>query len=417
MSRKKPSTILKNTIIALLFFFFSSTSVKSEADLTLKIISSSDPESNQVKSFIHVENNLGIMQGVKKTSPASLLKLQIPFVIDLPIKLETGSVVKWVITTNKKSIGEIEVLSKHHFTKNKLKKGFQWESQFLNNTIEDYSRLVFRPKPLKHQQPIYKKGRGGNGKRQRYGGGTPKIDAQQFNPRLSYQIIARVEKQSGETLSYKGKVEMDNKDMIRQEYINHYKINRYGRGGYGDLPVPLREELTVIPKMPDQLLGYGLSESRYGLMVDDGLTDLAISIVEIYEDEKSKYKLSKLKFLDMKKRPLSIPKSKLWLSGGWRNPERNEWYSNALNGIHQRGGAIDIVASEPHSDKRSAIVYWFLWKALNKSKLNAFWQLETRGRPMVTREFKEDIEPKNGIPDAFDKADHMHINIKYEKYE
>ncbi len=202
--------------------------------------------------------------------------------------------------------------------------------------------------------------------------------------------------------------------MVRQEYINHYKINRYGRGGYGDLPVPLREELSSIPSMPANLLGIALSESRYGLMIDDGLTELAVSVAKVFESAKQKYKSEGLAFADLNKNPLPVPKSELWLSGGWRNPERNEWYSNALNGIHQRGGAIDIVANEPHSDKRSAIVYWFLWKALQENPLDAFWQLETRGRPMVTREFKEDIEPKNGIPDAFDKADHMHINIKYE---
>jgi len=383
-------------------------------DGTLKIISSSDPDSNKSQSFIYIKSSITIDQGVSKGSQLPPLKLQIPFVIDVPVELSATDSVQWVISTLKKEIGGVEILSKHKLLKTKNKTAYDWKSGFIAATVEDSSRLVFRPKPLKHQQAIYKKGRGGNGKRQRYGGGTPKIDEHLYNPRLSYQIVANVKDKSGNIKSYTGKIEMDNKDMVRQEYINHFRINRYGRGGYGDLPVPLRSELTYIPAMPANLLGNALSESRYGLMVDDGLTDLAINVVKVYEDAKQKYKQASVPFHDLNKQQLPVPKSKLWLSGGWRNPERNEWYSNALNGIHQRGGAIDIVASEPHSDKRSAIVYWFLWKALQVSSLDAFWQLETRGRPMVTREFKEDIEPKNGIPDAFDKADHIHINIKYE---
>ena len=113
---------------------------------------------------------------------------------------------------------------------------------------------------------------------------------------------------------------------------------------------------------------------------------------------------------------MTIPDSQLWISSGWRNPERNEWYSNAVNGIHQRGGAIDFIIYEPPGHINSAIAYWILWLGLenNKDKINAFYQLEVNGRPMRTDEFKDDIEPRNGIPDAFDKADHLHANIVYK---
>lgn len=414
MSKIKIFLNKKKNVFALCLLLCIAFNSLSEEALPLKIISSSNPDSRQNNSFIHVDNHTEVTQGVKNSTLESSLKLQIPFVIDLPLKLKSNESVQWVITTKKRYVGGVEILSRHKFIKNKLDKGFQWGSGFLDKNIEDHQRLVFRPKPLQHQQPIYKKGKGGSGKRQRYGGGTAKIDDRQYNPRLSYQIVANVKGVSGHLRSYKGTIEMDNKDMIRQEYINHFKINRYGRGSYGNLPVPLREELSEIPPMPVKLLGNGLSESRYGLMIDDGLTNLAVSVVKIYEDTKKNYKSLALDFVDLNKKRLPLPASELWLSGGWRNPERNEWFSNALNGIHQRGGAIDVVANEAHSDKRSAVVYWFLWKALQESNLNAFWQLETRGRPMVTREFKEDIEPKNGIPDAFDKADHIHINIKYK---
>ena len=122
-----------------------------------------------------------------------------------------------------------------------------------------------------------------------------------------------------------------------------------------------------------------------------------------------------MSFYDLDYRKLYIPDSNLWVSSGWRNPERNEWYSNAVNGIHQRGGAIDFIIMAPSNSRDSAIGYWVLWQALEKQNknINAYWQLEVNGRPMTTQELEQDIEPKNGIPDAFDKADHLHANINY----
>ena len=397
----------------LISIFFSQS--QAENHPSLKVITSADPDSNKNHSFVYVENGASIPQGIKKESIASELKLQIPFVIDLPVALKNGESITWQVKTISAYSGSIEVLSKYSVKKTKFKKGFRWQTKTMQSDIADRSRLVFRPKPVKHKPAIYKKGRGGNGKRRLYGGGTRKINDKFFNPRLSYQVVAAVKSADAVTKKYTAIIEMDNKDMVRQEYILHYGINRYGRGKYGNLPVPYRSEITRIPDMPSHLLGNALSESRYGLMIDDGLTELAVMIVNLYEQAKNEYKSSSKQLRDLKGRILPVPKSELWLSGGWRNPERNEWFSNALNGIHQRGGAIDIVANEPHDDIRSAIVYWFLWKILSEQKTQeAFWQLETGGRPMITREFKEDIEPENGIPDAFDKADHIHINIKYD---
>lgn len=381
----------------------------------LKVITSADPDSNKARSFIYVRNGLSVPQGIKKSARSSFLQLQIPFVLDLPVELKPDEKIQWTIKTKSDYVGDVNVLSKFAFKKIKKTKGSIWFTNFIGPAVDERHRLVFRPKPAKHQAPIYKKGRGGNGTRRKYGGGTRRVDHKYFNPRLSYQVKAVIRGKGGKKRQYTANIEMDNKDLVRQEYILHYGINRYGRGDYGNLPVPFRDELTLIPDMPEHLLGKALSESQYGLMIDDGLTNLAFNVVDLYEKSKKLYQTSSREFLDLNNKPLSIPKSELWLSGGWRNPERNEWYSNALNGIHQRGGAVDIVANEPHNDSRSAIVYWFLWTVLNEqNKLPAFWQLETNGRPMTTREFEEDIEPENGIPDAFDKADHMHINIKYD---
>ena len=401
------------TVLLMCFMVMSS---RLYAALPLKILTSDNPDSNANNSFIFVPKDKKILEGIKRDAKRKFLKRQVPFVIDLPVEINANSLVQWHITIDKKTYGGVDILSKYHFEKVRSRKEVVWSSEILRNDTSDRSRLVFKPLPFRHKTKIYKKGKGNKGKRKPKGGGTVKIDYDRFNPQISYNIEATVtdlEKQ--EFKQYRGKISMDKKDMIRQEYINHYNINRYGRGENGNIPVPMRSEITKTPSVNLHLLGNSLSESAYGLMIDDGVASLAGLVVDLYEQEKKKYKKSGKKFKDNNGRVLKIPKSKLWLSGGWRNPERNEWFSNALNGIHQRGGAIDLVSNVPHSDDRSAIVYWFLWKALQRQNyIKAFWQLEAHGRPMTTKEFKEDIEPANGIPDAFDKADHIHINIKYD---
>ena len=403
-------------LLKIILFLALITGGLANAKPPLRILSSDNPESRANNSFIFIPVGKKIPQGIKRDSKKGFLKPQVPFVVDLPVKINSTALLQWHIITSKETYGEINVLSKFNLKKVKSEGEVIWSSEILRNNIVDRERLVFKPDGLVHYPSIYKRGRGKSGKRRVKGGGTVSNDFKRFNPKISYYIeavVTDVEKQ--ELIQYTGKIEMDKKDMIRQEYINHYNINRYGRGKNGNIPVPLRSEITKTPSVNVHLLGNSLSESSYGLMIDDGVASIAGLVVDLYEQAKSKHFKEKQKFLDLNGRELRIPKTKLWLSGGWRNPERNEWFSNALNGIHQRGGAIDLVANVPHSDKRSAVIYWFLWKALeNQSYIRAFWQLEAHGRPMTTKEFKEDIEPANGIPDAFDKADHIHINIKYD---
>jgi len=410
---------LYRSITVLLFktvLLLSLLSVPAYAKPPLHILSSDNPESRANNSFIFIPQGKKIPQGIKRGSKESFLKPQVPFVVDLPVEIKPTALLQWHIITSRETYGEINLLSKYHMEKVKSEGEVIWSSDILRNDTVDRTRLVFKPDQLVHYPAIYKRGRGSNGKRRSKGGGTVEIDFKRFNPRIAYYIeavVTDIEKQ--ELIQYTGKIAMDNKDMIRQEYINHYNINRYGRGENGNIPVPLRSEITKTPSVNIHLLGNSISESSYGLMIDDGVASIAGLIADLYEQSKNKHFKTKQKFLDLNGRELTIPDTKLWLSGGWRNPERNEWFSNALNGIHQRGGAIDMVANVPHNDKRSAIIYWFLWNMLeNQNYIKAFWQLETHGRAMTTKEYQEDIEPLNGIPDAFDKADHIHINIKYD---
>ena len=403
-----------NKIILFMFFsvIYFHMAVASENKLT--VISSADPGSRKEQSFVVVKIGEHLPEGIKNSAKERVLALQIPFIIELKDKINQGIDLQWIVTVSDKKYGGINMLSK--IPGNLIKEGrsLVWESEKLNKDVIDRQKIVFRPAPKSHQTSMYKKGKLRFDERSKYGGGTREINDQNYNPRLRYGVELRLLHKKELIKKYQTVLEMDNKDMIRQEYINHFNIKRYGRGGNGNLPVPMRSEISKTPGKLNNISGNPLTESKYKLLVNDGMQTLAENIASIYELKKQQLKHSS--FLDMKGKALKVPNSQLWLSGGWRNPERNEWYSHALNGVHQRGGAIDLIIREPPGNNRSAIAYWVLWKSLedHTETLNAFWQLESHGRPMRTDEFRNDIEPENGIPDAFDKADHLHANIKYE---
>lgn len=400
----------------LLYLLFSSYCWNSVlAENILKVTSSADPQSNAAHSFIIVPANKLIPSGIKRDTQKNKLALQIPFIVALEKPVDKNKKLQWRINIPSRKFGKLQILSHFKGEYKKTAKGLIWQSLPLGNNVYERDKLVFRPRPPKHRPTIYKKGRGAENRRRKYGGGTRNIDDNPYNPKFRYEVSLNIIDDTNKKTTYHRLIEMDNKDMIRQEYINHYGIKRYGRGDNGKLPVPTRDEITQVPARIKDLTGNPLTESKYGLLINDGMSELARHIAAIYESSKKQHQKNPLK--DKNGKPLPTPDSKLWLSGGWRNPERNEWYSNALNGIHQRGGAIDVIVTAPPGDINAAIAYWVLWDGLNKNRdtLKAFWQLETHGRPMRTDEFKNDIEPENGIPDAFDKADHLHANIKYDE--
>jgi len=380
----------------------------------LSVISSADPDSNAIQSFIIVKKGTFITQGIKHSSKQNTISQQTPFVIKFTDKHNSKQLFKWDIKVLDKRHGTIELLSEFSGSGRMLNSGYLWQSKKLDTEVKNRHQIIFRPAPFSHQPAVYKKGKGPKGNRRKYGGGTRNIDEKKYNPKFSYDVTLTILENNKVTATHKANLSMDRIDMIRQEYINHYDIKRYGRGDNGNIPIPKRDEISSIPTKPEKLAGNPLTESKYKLIINDGMLDLADKISTAYTSTLKKLKTEN-SFYDLHKNKLNIPDNKLWVTSGWRNPERNEWYSNAVNGIHQRGGAVDLIIMAPANSRQSSIGYWILWNALEekKSEINAYWQLESNGRPMTTREFKQDIEPANGIPDAFDKADHLHANVKY----
>jgi hypothetical protein len=380
----------------------------------LSVISSANPQSNAIQSFIIIKKGDLLPHGIKHSGKQSTIGEQTPFVIKYTQPVTAQQQLQWTIKVLDKQHGTIKLISDFPGKGRMLNSGYLWKSDLLNQKAKKRDQLIFRPKPFSHQPGIYKKGKGPKGARRRYGGGTRNIDEKKYNPKFSYDVTLNIIENSKTTSTHKVNFSMDRIDMIRQEYINHFNIKRYGRGKNGLIPIPKRQEISSIPAKPKTLAGNPLTESQYKLIINDGMLELAGQISRVYSDKLKELKQTKI-FHDLHNKKLKIPNNKLWVTSGWRNPERNEWYINAVNGIHQRGGAVDLVIMAPANSRQSSIGYWILWQALqqNKQKFNAYWQLETNGRPMTTREFKQDIEPKNGIPDAFDKADHLHANVKY----
>jgi len=380
----------------------------------LSVITSANPESNAVKSFVIIKEGDILKEGIKHATENKIIGQQTPFVIEYNKTLKKNLSVQWHIKVTNKKYGTITLLSNFKGKGRLFNSGYYWESEVLDKSVKDRHRLVFRPKPFNHQPRVYKKGRGPKGKRSKYGGGTRRINEKKYNPKFAYDITLKIIRDKRAIFTHNTHLEMDHKDMIRQEYINHYNRRRYKENDRGNIPVPRRNEISDIPPKPEGLKGNPLTESRYRLIINDGMLELASSINKYYARRVKKIN-KKGGLLDLNKKRRKVPDNKLWLSSGWRNPERNEWYSNYVNGNHQRGGAVDIVIMAPANSVESSIGYWVLWDALtkNRKRIKGSWQLEKSGVSMTTREYYQDIEPKNGIPDAFDKADHLHANVSY----
>lgn len=386
----------------------------SAASEGLSVFTSDDPQSNALQSFIVVPARYEIPQGISNRPVIPNLKKQSPFRIELLDRIADGQFVQWSITITKNSFARIRVRSRFSGKKVVGKVSTAWTSFRLDKPIKDRQILIFEPRQQRHLPGIYKKGKPVSAYGVSDGGGTESINVEGRNPRLTYQVEGRILNPAGKLIkSYKTTLQMDDKDLLRQEYINHYKIPRSTAGEAGKLSIPSRDEITLTPSRPGGFDGNTLTDSEYDLVIDNGASDLSRQILDAFERMKEFHRTPGNELKDLNGLSLTIPDSRLWLSSGWRNPERNEWFSSALNGAHQLGTALDLMPNEIPRKKQAAIIYWVLWRAIESfpGRHRIFAKLEGVNAPVRPTSFKLDIEPKNGIPDAFDKADHLHINL------
>lgn len=399
-------------LLALVVSILTNTALAATQGLS--VFTSDNPESNALRSFIVVPYRYEIPHGISKPGIPSSLTKQAPFRIELLDKVTSEQKIQWSITIAKNSFGRIRVRSSYSGTTKIGKISTNWTSFKLDDAVKERKVLLFQPRPQKHLPRYYKVGKPVSSGATSNGGGTRFIDVEERNPRLTYEVEARISDAQGRIIQkYSTTLQMDDKDLLRQEYINHYKISRSTAGEAGKLPVPDRDEIRIIPALPQGYAGNPLTESNYDLIIEDGALDLSKLILDAYEQKKRFYRKPGNALLDLNGNPLEIPDSRLWLSSGWRNPELNEWFSAEVNDAHQLGAALDIMPNEIPRKNKAAIVYWVLWNAVESipDRHRYFAQLQAIKLPMRKSALKLDIEPKNGIPDAFDKADHLHIHL------
>lgn len=405
--------ILRLTLLVVAIFHFMTV----HAEDGLQVFTSGNAESNALHSFVVVPNKVKIPEGITSQSKKGFLKKQLPFKIEILDEIDDAHQVQWKVTIRQNDFGRIRVKSDYSGKKAVGSESTTWTSFKLSKKIPERHILIFEPRAQKHKSAVYKKGKPLSSQGVTRGGGTESIAVTGRNPRLSYQVDVAIINSAGKTIHrYSTSMEMDNKDLIRQEYINHYGIPRATAGAAGKLPVPTRADIKTIPAKPKGYDGPPLTESEYELIIEAGAVKLASQILEAFEDMKRYYRQPGSELKDLNGKVVTIPDSRLWLSSGWRNPERNEWFSDALNGAHQLGAALDLMPNEIPRKRNAAIVYWVLWESIKSipDQHRIFAQLEALTVPMRESSFTVDIEPKNGIPDAFDTADHLHINLLNE---
>ncbi len=187
----------------------------------LKVITSANPESNAIQSFVIIKEGQFLKEGIGKGYPPRTIGQQVPFVVEYTGPLTSAQSVSWQVTIPNKQHGTLNILSRIKGKGRTLKTSYTWHSEQLANNVSERHKLIFRPRPFSHQPAIYKKGKGPKGERRRYGGGTRNIDEKKYNPQITYDVILSISEGGQKIEEHRAILRMDYKDMIRQEYINH----------------------------------------------------------------------------------------------------------------------------------------------------------------------------------------------------
>jgi hypothetical protein len=246
--------------------------------------------------------------------------------------------------------------------------------------------------------------------------GTNQTNVFQHNPHVKYKITALLNKGS-ESQPFEVKAEMDEKDILRQEYINHKKSSGSSIG------VPSRAELVTIPSPANQWVEIEGKDSDYPykVVLNGGMVNIGTKVRSTYDAHKSdKFTVSEGNTVTM---PAGV---QLVVSSGFRNPERQERVGSVINSDHMRGEAIDfkLTFSEDHdSDLDKEIAYYILWEIFTKYPLphniahrfalefgvNKHMRVYNNGTKTTGKYWVVGDKDTNGITDRYSDANHLHF--------
>ena len=177
------------------------------------------------------------------------------------------------------------------------------------------ANLAFDPVPPGHLPTAYTRG-----------SGTTEIDAHTKNPRLGYRITGSLAR-GGVWIPFKTQiVQMDDVDMLRQEYITHIASAESSLGvGVPNVSVPTRSQLTAVADMP---AGDWVEQTTYGTELRYGYTHLVQDgIVRMWTDYQTAWN-DTLKTIPLSISPYTAtmnPAHSIRVSSAYRNPERQEF--------------------------------------------------------------------------------------------
>jgi len=234
-------------------------------------------------------------------------------------------------------------------------------------------KISFYPCPPKHDPEGYTKG-----------SGTIDIDVYQKNPRVAYEISATLTLATGKNIPLAPVVaRMDEKDMIRQEYITHI-VSAPTSG----VKVPTRDKIVLESSLGEGGWGsYTVSADDgtypYQYVVEDGMKQMwtdykiafdaratvAVPLIDYYAqwrpptgsnlvDPYAAYPTTATLAADQT----------IKVTSAYRNPERNEKFSKATASRHMLGRALDISINNigGYGSKSRGVAFYKAWEVIHR---------------------------------------------------
>ncbi len=379
--------------------------------LALEVISSSNPGSKDKKSFVIRTTEAPIrVQWLFELQPTDTVQWKVEALSGLKVPNVKDDLGNLTDAAKKKTMyGKIQMQSFHGEDAGgdgTGEYGTPWLSDSrLANTVllqQQLKEVWFRPDMSDHPHPQWQTAEDDLSVHK----GTKKIDVWHRNPRVGYKVTFYLNSKEMASTT----VRMDRSDMIRQEYIDHLGMsytNSNGNTYTRNIPVPERDTIKAIPATPVYFSGGVWSESEYGLMMEDQMFELGAAMNLAFVARKTFYSQAENTLKDINGTELTYPNVNMFLNSGYRNPERQERIGTAINSKHQLGNAVDFGfrGGDYTGDRERAALYQVIWEAANSVTLT-FKQLEKGG---ATLSLGLD-DNGNGLDDAFEFADHLHIH-------
>jgi len=395
----------------------------------IQVTSSSDPDSARVDSFVTAP-----LAGVVATDGKMLAEDAI--VAKYLGALGPGEFIVWKVeampSTDSKAplfsgYGGIEVLTQANGGTGVTGAGSgSFGSPWKSDPSNIVTTVKFLPKPPQHLPASYT-----GGLQNASVAGTKGIDKYQRNPQLAYKISATILPTGREIVPMI--VRMDEKDMIRQEYITHIVSAPEsaivgGRGVQRIVTVPTRNLLRARTNMPvgdwvDLADGY-----QYQYLIADGIEMMWTDYQTAWNATGKKLTISVDPYT------ITMPADDgIRVSSAYRNPERQEFYGTATKSLHMMGRALDIAATgvlslgtsaNPTPSFARGVVFNIVSNAIETNTIAKpywdLWQLEDIDIAVVRNragwanpDDALDIGPNrgsgNGIPDGYERTGHLHL--------